>query len=86
MDSKTVGTKKSAEKVTDKPTDIAPATTIDPSGAPVQIVPDVDMDHPAVDANPRSNTTENQNRIDFNDPSLDGREVVEKALADQAKD
>lgn len=86
MDSKTVGTKKSAEKVTDKPADIAPATTIDPSGAPVQIVPDVDMDHPAVDANPRSNTTENQNRIDFNDPSLDGREVVEKALADQAKD
>lgn len=86
MDSKTVGTKKSAEKVTDKPADIAPAATIDPSGAPVQIVPNVDMDHPAVDANPRSNTTENQNRIDFNDPSLDGREVVEKALADQAKD
>lgn len=76
---------KPVETKTDKPADIAPATTIDPSGAPVQIVPDVDMEHPAVDANPRSNTTGNQNRIDFNDPSLDGREAVEKNLAGQAK-
>lgn len=76
---------KSGESPADKPADMPAATTIDPSGAPVQIVPDVDMEHPAVDANPRSNTTENQNRIDFNDPTLTGAEAVEKNLADQAK-
>lgn len=76
---------KPVETKTDKPADIAAATTIDPSGAPVQIVPDVDMEHPAVDANPRSNTTQNQNRIDFNDPTISGQEAVEKNLADQAK-
>jgi len=62
---------------------IAPADTIDTSGAPQQIVPDVDMTHPAVDADPRAHTTETQNRIDFNDPTKDGREVVEAALKDQ---
>lgn len=75
---------KPVETNTDKPADIAPATTIDPSGAPVQIVPDVDMEHPAVDANPRSNTTENQNRIDFNDPTKPGHQVVEESLAAQS--
>ncbi|APZ98063.1 hypothetical protein BWQ93_05900 [Sphingopyxis sp. QXT-31] len=59
------------------------ATKIDPSGAPVQIVPDVDLDHPAVDADPRANTTADQNRIDFNDPTLTGSEAVEKNLAAQ---
>ena len=59
---------------------IPAATKIDPSGAPVQIVPDVDLNHPAVDADPRANTTADQNRIDFNDPSLDGSEAVEKNL------
>lgn len=63
---------------------IAPAATIDTSGAPQQIVPDVDMTHPAVDANPRAHTTAVQNRIDFNDPSLDGPEAVEANLEDQA--
>lgn len=60
--------------------DIPPATQFDPSGAPVQIVPGVDMEHPAVDANPRSNTTENQNRIDFNDPTKEGVDVVMEQL------
>lgn len=78
--------KPEAAKAADESAGIAPATTIDPSGSPVQIVPDVDLDHPAVDANPRANTTEDQNRIDFNDPSLEGQEAVEKNLADQAKD
>lgn len=59
---------------------IAPATEIDPSGAPVQIVPDVDMNHPAVDADPRKGTTEAQNRIDFNDPNKSGAEAVADML------
>lgn len=60
--------------------DIPPATDIDTSGAPQQIVPDVDLSHPAVDNDPRAHTGGDQNRIDFNDPSLDGREVVSRAL------
>ena len=59
---------------------IAPATEIDPSGAPVQIVPDVDMSHPAVDADPRKGTTVAQNRIDFNDPNKSGAEAVADML------
>ena len=67
---------------------IAPATEIDPSGAPVQIVPDVDLSHPAVDADPRANTTAEQNRIDFNDPTIEGSEAVERNLkaAEKAAD
>ena len=63
-----------------KPADIAPATEFDPSGAPRQVVPDVDPNHPAVDNDPRAGTTEMQNRIDFNDPTKTGQEVVEEAL------
>lgn len=55
---------------------VAAADTIDTSGAPQQIVPDVDMSHPAVDADPRANTTADQNRIDFNDPTREGIDVV----------
>lgn len=58
-----------------------PATSFDPSGAPVQIVQDVDASHPAVDGDPRANTTALQNRIDFNDPTLSGQEAVERNLA-----
>lgn len=68
-----------------KPADLAPADTIDTAGAPQQIVPDVDMSHPAVDADPRAGTTVAQNQIDFNDPNRDGREVVEEALAKGAE-
>jgi hypothetical protein len=60
---------------------VAAATKVDPSGAPVQVVPDVDLDHPAVDNDPRANTTAEQNRIDFNDPTISGREAVERNLA-----
>jgi hypothetical protein len=74
------------QNAADENANIAAVTEFDPSGAPRQVVSDVDSNHPAVDANPRANTTEAQNRIDFNDPSLDGREAVEKNLADQAKD
>jgi hypothetical protein len=62
---------------------VAAATEIDPSGAPHQIVPDVDLDHPAVDADPRANTTAEQNRIDFNDPTIEGHEAVERNLKAQ---
>lgn len=61
----------------------APAKEIDTSGAPQQIVDDVDMSHPAVDNDPRAGTTAEQNRIDFNDPTIDGREAVEKNLKAQ---
>lgn len=65
---------------------IAPATTIDSSGAPVQIVPDVDLGHPAVDNDPRANTTADQNRIDFNDPTIPGHVAVERNLGLTASD
>ena len=74
---------KQTEKAGDvkAPAKIKPATTINPSGAPDQIVPDVDMTHPAVDANPREGTTTQQNRIDFNDPRKPGSQVVVDSLA-----
>ncbi|NGP18916.1 hypothetical protein [Devosia aurantiaca] len=62
------------------PANISGATNFDPSGAPIQIVSDVDPAHPAVDDNPRSGTSVDQNRIDFNDPTITGQEAVEKAL------
>jgi hypothetical protein len=58
----------------------------DAAGAPQQIVPDVDPSHPAVDADPRANTTVDQNRIDFNDPTISGQEAVERALAKSETD
>ena len=67
-----------------KQANIPAATEIDPSGAPRQIVPDVDLDNPAVDADPRANTTVDQNRIDFNDPTISGSEAVERNLAAQS--
>jgi hypothetical protein len=46
-------------------------------------VADVDMMHPAVDADLRAGTTAEQNRIDFNDPTLSGAEAVEANLKAQ---
>jgi hypothetical protein len=60
------------------------ATEFEASGAPHQIVSDVDVSHPAVDADPRANTTAEQNRIDFNDPTISGSEAVERSLAAQS--
>lgn len=57
-----------------------PATTFAPSGAPEQTVADVDPAHPAVDNDPRAGTSGDQNRIDFNDPSLSASEAVAKNL------
>lgn len=64
----------------DPPAEISPAETFDPSGAPVQIVPDVVPNHPSVDNNPRANTTETMNRIDFNEPLRDDVDVVTEQL------
>lgn len=78
-----MATTKANEKASSAKTEqanIAPATEIDPSGAPVQVVPDVDMSHPAVDADPRKGTTVAQNRIDFNDPKKSGAEAVADML------
>ena len=76
---KTVATKPAAKK----PAAIKPATEFAPSGAPVQTVPDVDAANAAVDNDPRATTTEEQNRIDFNDPRLSSAEAVEKNLKAQ---
>lgn len=62
------------------PAKIPPATEFNPSGAPQQVVPDVDPSHPAVDNDPRADTTLDQNRIDFNDPKKSGAEVVTEQL------
>lgn len=75
-----MATTKTNENAGGDPANIAPATEIDPSGAPVQIVPDVDLTHPAVDADPRKGTTVDQNRIDFNDPNKSGAEAVADML------
>lgn len=77
--------KTGAEEAAAKTADIAAATTIDTSGAPQQIVPDVDLSHPAVDADPRAGTSVEQNKIDFNDPTLTDVEAVERNLADQGE-
>ncbi|MGV1870894.1 hypothetical protein [Agrobacterium rosae] len=63
-----------------KAANIAAASEFSPSGAPIQSVPDVDPSNIAVDADPRKGTSEKQNRIDFNDPTLSGREAVEQNL------
>lgn len=66
------------------PSQTKPATTFDPSGAPQQIVGDVDASHTAVDADPRAGTTEVQNRIDFNDPTKSGAEASADNLRAQS--
>ncbi|MBO9631205.1 MAG: hypothetical protein J7516_17515 [Shinella sp.] len=71
---------KATDNADDKPANIPAATTVSPSGAPDQIVPDVDLTHTAVDADPRKGTTVGQNRIDFNDPNKSGAEAVADML------
>lgn len=66
-----------------EPANIKPATEMLPSGAPNQVVPDVDVSHPAVDNDPRAHTSAVQNQIDFNDPSKPGHEVVAEQLTEQ---
>ncbi len=65
------------------PANLPAATEVNTSGAVQQVVPDVDLSHPAVDDNPRARTSVDQNRIDFNDPTLSGAEAVEANLKAQ---
>lgn len=71
-----------ADLDTSAPAGIPPAEVIDTAGAPQQITPSVDLSHPAVDNDPRANTTERMNQIDFNDPYKPGHEVVGEATRD----
>lgn len=67
------------------PANVAAATGFGPSGAPQQVVSDVDAAHPAVDDNPRAGTSVEQNKIDFNDPTISGSEAVKRNLDEQGK-
>lgn len=63
----------------------AAAKDMDASGAFIEpeIKSRIDVDHPAVDNNPRAGTTVDQNRIDFNDPTKPGHEAVADNLKNQ---
>ena len=61
---------------------IPAATSFSTSGAPHQTT-SIDVDHPAVDNNPRAGTTAEQTRIDCNNPKLSGAEAVEQNLKNQ---
>lgn len=67
---------------------LTPASTVAASGAFIEpeIVERIDVDHPAVDNNPRKGQPKIANQIDFNDPTLTSEEAVAKNLGDQAKD
>jgi hypothetical protein len=71
-----------------EPADVgaAPAKAIEGSGAIVEpsIKSAIDVDHPAVDNNPRAGTTVRQNQTDFNDPSLKDEEAVAENLDRQS--
>lgn len=70
-----------------KPADIgaAPAEAVEAAGAIMEpeVKEAIDVDHPAVDNNPRAGTTEAQNRIDFNDPTQNDRDAVQERLDNQ---
>lgn len=90
---KTVGTSK--VKLSDVPgvpdtagiteDNLAPATEFDASGAVIEptIVERVDMEHPAVDNEPRKGQPVVANQIDFNDPTKTEAEAVEDNLKAQ---
>lgn len=80
---KTTASKPADQQVKGDPANLPAASEFSPSGAPVQTVPDVDPNHPAVDANPRANTSVVQNQIDFNDPTISGAEAVKRNLEAQ---
>lgn len=66
---------------------LTPATSVAASGAFIEpeIVDRIDVDHPAVDNNPRKGQPKIANQIDFNDPTLATEEAVEKNLGEQSK-
>jgi hypothetical protein len=66
---------------------LTPATQVAASGAFIEpeIVDRIDVDHPAVDNNPRKGQPVIANQIDFNDPRLGNEDAVEKNMKDQAE-
>lgn len=75
-----------AELAALRPADIGAAGTDSISGSGAILEPDaaskIDVDHPAVDNNPRAGTTVRQNQVDFNDPSLKDAEAVAEQLGE----
>ena len=75
-------------KETVKPAKIggAEANEFEASGSVIEdkALDQIDVDHPAVDNNPRAGTTARQNQIDFNDPELSDRKAVEQRLGQQS--
>lgn len=71
-----------AEAADEKPENLTPASDVAASGAFIEpeIVAGVDVDHPAVDNNPRAGTPASSNQIDFNDPTLTQAQAVAKNL------
>lgn len=78
-----------AERAAQEPASIsaAPASNIEASGAIMEksAKTGVDVSHPAVDNNPRADTTVRQNQIDFNDPSMTSQEAVAANLGNSAE-
>jgi len=61
---------------------LTPATDVAASGVFIEpeIVARIDVDHPAVDNNPRKGQPVIANQIDFNDPHLSSEDAVKKNL------
>jgi hypothetical protein len=59
---------------------LTPASTVAASGAFIEpeIAERIDVDHPAVDNNPRKGQPVIANQIDFNDPHLGTEEAVKR--------
>jgi hypothetical protein len=66
---------------------LTPATHVAASGAFIEpeIVDRIDVNHPAVDNNPRKGQPAIANQIDFNDPHLTNQDAVAKNLSADAK-
>lgn len=68
---------------------IAPATAadIEASGAIAEpgATAGIPVDHPAIDNNPRASVPDISNRIDLNDPTMDGPDAVAAMLKAQGK-
>ncbi len=83
--SSTKKTETPEEKDGKEKANIPAATSFSPSGAPNQ-TSDIPVDHPAVDNDPRKDTSALQNRADYNDPSLSSAEAVAENLRKQGMD
>lgn len=79
--------KSAAEQAAERTDELTPATQADASGALVEpeIVDRIDVDHPAVDNNPRKGASVASNQIDFNDPTATPEEAVLENLGAEDK-